>query len=246
MADALLSTSIAALKSKILSDITTASIADVANLARSAKNIGLGDDTDIETAFNSRVNSLISGASAAEIKILGTAIKQLKNDPTQSSLITNSDDITEGSINLFHTQARVNSELSSVTTDIVPDGDVNRNLGSSANKFNTVHAATVTGLNAPINNNDAATKSYVDSNVSNFDPAAVSQSIIPDTNEAYDLGSATNKFRDLYLSSNTLYLGDTTFSSEDILQFDLSVTPETLEIQVDDPTAGHGTAWQWT
>jgi len=246
MADALLSTSIAALKSKILSDITTASIADVASLARSAKNIGLGDDTDIETAFNSRVNSLISGASAAEIKILGTAIKQLKNDPTQSSLITNSDDITEGSINLFHTQARVNNELSSVTTDIVPDGDVNRNLGSSANKFNTVHAATVTGLNAPINNNDAATKSYVDSNVSNFDPAAVSQSIIPDTNEAYDLGSATNKFRDLYLSSNTLYLGDTTFSSDDILNFDLSVTPETLEIQVDDPTAGHGTAWQWT
>ena len=75
---------------------------------------------------------------------------------------------------------------------------------------------------------------------------SLGSAIIPATNETLDLGSATNKFRDLYLSSNTLYLGETTFSSDDILNFDLSVTPETLEIQVDDPTAGHGTAWQWT
>ena len=31
--------------------------------------------------------------------------------------------------------------------------------------------------------------------------------LIPDTNEAYDLGSADKKFRDLYLSGNTLYMG---------------------------------------
>ena len=36
----------------------------------------------------------------------------------------------------------------------------------------------------------------------------VPSSIIPDTDSAYDLGSATNKFRSLYLSSDTLYLGD--------------------------------------
>ena len=36
----------------------------------------------------------------------------------------------------------------------------------------------------------------------------LTQSIIPDTDSAYDLGSATYKFRSLYLSSNTLYLGD--------------------------------------
>ena len=32
--------------------------------------------------------------------------------------------------------------------------------------------------------------------------------IIPDTNAAYDLGTAEKKFRHLYLSSNTLYMGD--------------------------------------
>jgi 6-phosphogluconolactonase (cycloisomerase 2 family) len=41
-------------------------------------------------------------------------------------------------------------------------------------------------------------------------------SIIPDTNIAYDLGSATNRFRDLYLSTNTIYLGN------NLLSFDSS------------------------
>jgi hypothetical protein len=36
---------------------------------------------------------------------------------------------------------------------------------------------------------------------------ALSGSIIPDSNEVYDLGSSTKKFRDLYLSGNTLNLG---------------------------------------
>ena len=41
---------------------------------------------------------------------------------------------------------------------------------------------------------------------------AVTGSIIPDTDSAYDLGSPTNKFRDLYLSNNTLYLGNARLS----------------------------------
>ena len=41
-----------------------------------------------------------------------------------------------------------------------------------------------------------------------FDPSAIDQSLLPDTDVAYDLGSATNKWRDLYLSGNTIYLGN--------------------------------------
>ena len=36
---------------------------------------------------------------------------------------------------------------------------------------------------------------------------AVTGSIIPDTDSAYDLGSPSNKFRDLYLSNNSIFLG---------------------------------------
>jgi len=37
-------------------------------------------------------------------------------------------------------------------------------------------------------------------------------SIIPDTNVTYDLGSATSRFKDLYLSTSTLYLGNNSLS----------------------------------
>ena len=42
---------------------------------------------------------------------------------------------------------------------------------------------------------------------------SVSQNIVPSTNETYDLGSSTNKWRDLYLSGSTLRLGDVEFKS---------------------------------
>ena len=217
MADALLSSSIASLKTKILSQVTSATIIEVAHLARSAKQIGLGDDTDIETAFNSRVNQLYSTATPADIKILAGAIKQLKNDPTVSSLITNSDDITEGSLNTFHTTARVNTQLGAFSTNIVPDGNVTRNVGSAGNKLNTVFTSTVTGLTTPVNADDAANKTYVDNAITSAGGAnlsAVAEHIIPTTDITYDLGSSTNKFRDLYLSGNTLNLGTQTLSSD--------------------------------
>ena len=42
-------------------------------------------------------------------------------------------------------------------------------------------------------------------------------SIIPTQNAQYDLGSAEYKIRHLYLSSNSLFLGDTTVSESDYL-----------------------------
>lgn len=39
-------------------------------------------------------------------------------------------------------------------------------------------------------------------------------SITPASNEQIDLGSATNKFRDLYLSSSSIFIGDTKLSSD--------------------------------
>jgi len=51
-------------------------------------------------------------------------------------------------------------------------------------------------------------------------------SIIPTQNAQYDLGSAEYKIRHLYLSSNSLFLGDTTVSESDYLNRSyLSDTP---------------------
>lgn len=49
---------------------------------------------------------------------------------------------------------------------------------------------------------------------SRIDLLAVNTSIIPDTDVTYDLGSSTKRFRDLYLSSNSIYLGDTVISAK--------------------------------
>lgn len=75
---------------------------------------------------------------------------------------------------------------------------------------------------------------------------SVSGDILPDSNEDKSLGSPTKRFKDLYLSDNTIYLGNTEFSASDVLPFNLDISPEILEIQVDDPTAGHGNSWLWT
>ena len=126
-------------------------------------------------------------------------------------------------------------------------------------------------------------------------PALVTGHILPDTTLTYDLGSATYKFRDLYMDGDTLHIGDETIKSgadgieftkmkvgsgnnsvkfevdasgklkkestkngvkqpivddvesiEDLSNVDLTIQEEVLEIQITDPTAGHGTAWLWT
>src|SRR6056300_78550 len=50
---------------------------------------------------------------------------------------------------------------------------------------------------------DSATSEYT----FGFTNGTFTGSLIPDSNEAYDLGSPTNKFRDLFLSGNPITLG---------------------------------------
>jgi hypothetical protein len=184
MSDTNLTTSIQAIRTKILNDITTATVDQLLSLSRAAKSVGLTEDSDIENAVNSRVNALSSGATTEEMVKLSNAIKQVRNS-SQSALSPSatSDDIVEGTTNKFMSDANLQT------------------LGSA---------------------------------------------IIPATDATHDLGSPTNKFRDLYLDNNTLYFGTTQFTSDDILNFDLSVQPETLEIQVSADEAGHGAHWDWT
>ena len=72
------------------------------------------------------------------------------------------------------------------------------------------------------------------------------QSLIPDTNITYDLGSTTNRWRDLYLSGNSIQLGTRQITQDNIPDVDLSIAPEVLEIQVSAPQAGQDVAWLWT
>lgn len=62
---------------------------------------------------------------------------------------------------------------------------------------------------------DSATGKFVGASphdASDVDLSGVAQHIIPATDETYDLGSPTNKWNDLYLAGNTMYLGETKLS----------------------------------
>ena len=65
-------------------------------------------------------------------------------------------------------------------------------------------------LDTPTTDTDATTKLYVDQAVAGgagFDATSVSSNIVPSANVLYSLGTPTKRWKDLYLASNTIYLG---------------------------------------
>jgi len=100
-------------------------------------------------------------------------------------------------------------------------------------------------------------------------PPVVNGHVLPNANEVYDLGSSTQRFRDIYLSGNTIYLGDTALSVdesgvlglpagtvidgttipsavEELSDIDVTISDEIFTLNVDAPDAGGGMNWKWT
>ena len=94
---------------------------------------------------------------------------------------------------------------------------------------------TLTGLGVP--NHDT-----LDINSS----GQIGDHLIPDTDITRDLGTANNRWRDLYLSGNSIQLGTREITQDNVPDVNLSIAPEVLEIQVDAPDAGQATMWKWT
>ena len=103
----------------------------------------------------------------------------------------------------------------------------NINIGSSANKgdgeplrtaFNKINENFTELYNTVIGDSKGSvfgddSTTLVDAVNSSINLAGtVKGDIIPDTNVAYDIGSATKRFKDLYLSGNTIDLGGTALS----------------------------------
>ena len=125
----------------------------------------------------------------------------------------------------------------SVGSNLSPDTDATYNLGSADRQWADVHISDFLYLNGQriealpngallvngsgareaadivgsVFGDDSTTLVDAVNNVINLD-GTVSGDIVPDANEAYDLGSASNRFRDLYLSGSTIDLGGTTLS----------------------------------
>jgi hypothetical protein len=72
----------------------------------------------------------------------------------------------------------------------------------------------------------------------NIDLGAITQSILPLNNNAIDLGSSSKRWRDLYLSGNTLNIGGATISSDGTGAISISATGATLPLNSNVLVAG--------
>lgn len=102
--------------------------------------------------------------------------------------------------------------------------------------------SVVGGSNTQVLFNDSGTANGTNAFI--FDKTSntisVGGNIIPQTDVQYDLGSANNRFRDLYLSGNTINLGDTSISARDgaISVPELVIAPATGNVIVLQVTEG--------
>jgi hypothetical protein len=75
--------------------------------------------------------------------------------------------------------------------------------------------------------------------LSNLSSVAINTSLLPDTNITHDLGSDTLRFRDLYLSGSSIYLGDLVFTDNaGLLRVEDVNNPGIAAISTDDTVEG--------
>ena len=119
MPDSNLNTSISAMRSSILSSLPTATISELIDFSRIAKGLNLSNDAVVETAINDRALSLVNaGATQEEIVKISSAIKSVLN-PAILTLST--------------------SDVSNVSSSVIPATDIAYDLGSTSNKWKDIY-----------------------------------------------------------------------------------------------------------
>ena len=99
--------------------------------------------------------------------------------------------------------------------NIVPSANITYNLGSDSARWNDLYLAgnSIFIGNQTISSTDNGLSINVDNLYGNANVITMGTSFIPDTNAQYDLGSAEYKIRHLYLSDNSLFVGNASIST---------------------------------
>jgi len=150
----------------------------------SAGQTSLDDLTDVDTTTTAPTNGqtlVFNGTNFVPGTISGYATSDFNTDFATKD----TDDLTEGSTNLYYTDSRVQTKLGDVSGHIIPDTDVTYDLGSSTHKFRDLYLSgnsiilggiTLTESSGSLlvtptaggANNTFATESYVDTAISNL------------------------------------------------------------------------------
>lgn len=143
--------------------------------------------------------------------------------PTENAVKTYVDgrkDVTETltgkTINLFSntltgTLAEFNAALSDANFASLAGTETltNKTINLTSNTL----SATIAQLNTAVSDADLATLAGTETLTNKtLGATTIAGNLIPNVTESYDLGSATNRFRDLYLKGASIYLADTKLS----------------------------------
>ena len=127
----------------------------------------------------------------------------------------------------------VASDLSAVDQNIIPDTDGTRDIGSTDKAFNNGYFKNVyvEGSTLEVSTDATLTGNTTLGNASS-DTITVNgrftTALVPDTNVAYDLGTSSLRWRDIYLSGNTIDLAGATISGDGTGAIQISATGATL------------------
>ena len=165
-------------------------------------------------------NLVVLGNTADGIGVAINSIEYPTADGTPNQVITtdgsgtlsfatpSTSNITEGT-NLYYTDTRFDTRLATKSTDDLTEGTNLYYTTTRANADFDTRLATKTTDDLT----EGTNLYYTDARVSSFLNGNLDGHIIPDTNEAYDLGSSLFKFRDLYLSGTSIKLGGATITA---------------------------------
>lgn len=149
-------------------------------------------NTAMKSYVDSQITSIVGGAPTV-LDTLGEIATALNNDANVAATLTNSIAAVNGNV------ANLTTNVSSINSDVV---NLTTNVSSIASDITTINNALA--------------------NIVVPNLQAVTTDIIPATDIAYDIGSSTNRFRDIYLSTNTIYLGTNAVSIDDSGQLIIS------------------------
>lgn len=121
-----------------------------------------------------------------------------------------------------------------------PGGNVLLGGGGGGSEVDTLATVTARG--------NTTTTSITTAGITTTAASTIGGHIIPDANEQYDLGSADNKFRDLYLSSATIKMGANTIGFDGTGAQALVVNGEPINNVINNSTIVQniidGSGWQ--
>jgi fibronectin-binding autotransporter adhesin len=176
----------------LVGDIKTTTLNATGNVQ--VNSLDIVNNTTVGGTFDVTNNTSLSTVSTSGLATLDSA------SITNNTIVGGTFDVTGNtSLSTISTSGLATLESASITNN------------TSLSTVSTTGLATL---------NSAAVSTTLDvtgntslSTISTSGQMTIGDHIIPDTDIAYDLGSETHRFRDLFLSGNTIHIGDASISS---------------------------------